>query len=206
MVAPWTVRNAIALDRFVGSRPAAARSSTPGPTCPRTGTRKRSAPGGRRTPGALRPPRRGKPAPRADPRPPRRSHLPGMEPDQALSKMGKEQLRDDISTTPASTSASSPPRSAASGPTAPARSCAPRSGRPSTGSSSGSASSAWAPRLPAPLGGPADRRRLPRGDGGQRAARGLTPPGPRPDPPAGRLRRDRRAWVGAAAEKDQSVL
>ena len=75
------------------SRPAAARSSSPAPTCPPTATRKRSAP-------------RSSPTTRSSSPPPTPDSLrleqilarlaaaryPGLETDQALSKMGKEQL------------------------------------------------------------------------------------------------------------------
>ena len=78
--------------------------------------------GGRRTPGALRPARGRKPPPRADPRPARRTQLPrDWNPTRRSRSSARRSWKTTSSTTPANTSASSPRRSAGSGPTAPAR-------------------------------------------------------------------------------------
>ena len=82
------------------SRPAAARCCSPAPTCPPTAIRTGRGRGRRPPPGSLRPGRCAAAAAGADPRPARRARYPQLESDQALSRMGKEQLWDDVSEEP----------------------------------------------------------------------------------------------------------
>ena len=122
VVAPWTIRNAVALDRFVPISTGGGQVLFAGTYLPSGGD-----PGkGRR--GGAGAPSRSSSAPATLERLRLEQILaalaaqryPGLESDKALSRMGREQLWDDITESPSNTRASSPPRSARSGPTVPA--------------------------------------------------------------------------------------
>ena len=128
-------------------RPEAARCCSPAPTCPRMATRSRL--GARSSPAIpelFEPRCRRAAAARADPRPAGRTALPGLESDEALARMGRDQLWNDVTEEPldyAGFVATKVWRDLVA--RAARRDAQARSGRPCTGRSSPSACSAWSP-------------------------------------------------------------
>ena len=101
IIAPWTLRNAVALDRFVPISTGGGQVLFAGTYLPSDGIRKRSGPRWRpNIPTCSRPQDASRPAPEQILARLAAAEHPGMESDKALSKLGKEQLWDDVSDDP----------------------------------------------------------------------------------------------------------
>ena len=175
------------------SRPAAARCSTPAPTCPPAGnpekvgaavvdatrrcsarTRSKTSASSRSSPGSPQTATPNSNPTRPSPRWARNSSGTTSPSSRRIRRVRRQEDRPDLVPRPPRGDA----RAGLGGP--PLGAPRPRPARPRP------------PRLATPLGGAPDRRRLPRGHPDQRPPRRLPPPRPGGDPPVRRSGRGRR--------------